>query len=87
MSTPVLIACIVAGVLIFLLSVLFLRPLKGLLKLFLHSVLGGAGLYILNTLLAFFNLSVGINIASATIAGILGFPGVIFIVLTKLLYP
>lgn len=86
MSTPVLVACIVACAVLFFLACIFLKPVKGLLKLILHSVLGWTGLYIFNSLFAFANLSIGINIASATIAGVLGLPGLILMILLKLIY-
>lgn len=86
MSTPVLIACGIACIVVFFLACAFLKPVKGLFKLILNSALGWAGLYIFNTLFAFANLSIGINLASASIVGILGLPGLILMILVKLIY-
>jgi len=86
MSTPVLIACIVACVVLLFLSTMFLKPIKKLVVLLLHSVFGWAGLYILNLVFSFVPFSIGINIASATIAGVLGIPGVLLMALVKWIY-
>lgn len=86
MSIPVLIACAAALVAIIVLSILFIHPMKSLFFLILHSVIGWAGLYILNRLLFFTSFSIGINIASASIAGILGVPGVLMMTIVKYVY-
>lgn len=86
MSTPVLIACIVACVVLLFLSAIFLKPIKKLVVLLFHSAFGWAGLYILNLAFAFVPFSIGINIASATIAGVLGIPGVLLMALLKWIY-
>lgn len=83
MNSPTFLALFIVCVLIFFLFALVFRPIRGVLKLFLHSATGWVGLYILNYIFAFANFSIGINIASATIFGILGVPGLILMVLTK----
>ena len=84
MSTSVLIGLTVAFALICILSVVFFKQLKGIFVLMLHTCLGWAGLYIFN--LIFSGVAIGINIASATVVGILGIPGLILMVILKLLY-
>ncbi len=86
MSTPIVISLIVALGVAVLLSVIFIKPLKGLLFLLVHSAAGWAGLYIFNKLFAFASFSIGINIASASIAGILGLPGVALLAILKLIF-
>lgn len=86
MTTPVLIACAFAALLIIFLCALFIKPVKGLLILILNSALGWAGLYIFNKIFAFASFSIGINIASASITGVLGIPGLILLCLTKIIY-
>ena len=83
MNTPTVFAlCLVCAVIFFLFALIF-KPIRGVLKLFLHSAAGWVGLYIFNYVFAFANLTIGINIASATIVGILGVPGLILMVLAK----
>lgn len=86
MSTLVWIAYIAAGIVAVLLFALFKKPVFTVLKLLLHSAFGWAGLYIFNKIFAAFSFSIGINIASATIAGVLGLPGVLMMVIVKLIY-
>ena len=86
MSTPVLIACIVTAAVALFLAVAFIKPVKGLFLLILNSAAGWAGLYIFNKLFAFCSFAIGINIASASIAGILGLPGVALMAILKLIY-
>ncbi len=86
MSTLTMIACAAACVVLFIFACLFIKPLKQLFLLILHSVLGWAGLYILNNLFAFTGFSIGLNLASASIAGVLGGPGLVLLILTKLIY-
>lgn len=63
-----------------LLAITFiLKPLKKLAKLAINSILGLVILFITNFLLSPLNLSVGVNLLSAIIIGILGLPGIIFL--------
>ncbi len=86
MNTPVLIACGTAVAIAVLLSIFFFKPVKALLGLLLHTAIGWAGLYIFNRIFAFCAFSIGINIASSSIAGILGLPGVALMAIVKLIY-
>ena len=83
MSTPMF---IVSGIILFTmccLLIVFLKPVRSLLKLFLHTALGWAGLYIWNICVPY---TFGINIASATIVGILGVPGVLLLAIVKWMF-
>lgn len=86
MSTPVFIACCVTAAIALFLAVSFIKPVKGLFLLILNSAVGWAGLYIFNKLFAFCSFAIGMNIASASVAGILGLPGVALMAVVKLLY-
>lgn len=86
MTTPVIIACSFAGLLLIFLGAVFIKPLKSILGLLLSSALGWAGLYIFNKIFALISFSIGINIASASITGILGLPGLILLCITKIIY-
>ena len=84
MSTGILIAVTILFALLCILSVLFFRQLKGIFVLLLHTAIGWAGLYIFNLILPTF--AIGVNIASASVAGVLGLPGLILLIVLKLIY-
>ncbi len=86
MSTPVLLSCIAAGIVLLIVLAIFIKPVKTLFSLVMHSAVGWAALYIFNKIFAFSAFFIGINIASATIAGILGLPGILLLALVKLIY-
>ena len=86
MSGPVMIAVAMLFAVIVVLSILFFKQLKGIFALFLNTVAGWAGLYIFNTIFAATGFAVGINIASASVAGILGVPGLILMIILKFIY-
>ena len=86
MNTPILIAIIAAAIGIILFSAMFFKFVKAVFRLLFTSVAGWAGLYIFNRIFAFCAFSIGINIASASIAGILGLPGVALMAIVKLIY-
>jgi inhibitor of the pro-sigma K processing machinery len=63
----------------------FSWPLKMLLKLLVNGVLGVVLLLIFNLVGKNFGVTIGINAVTALIAGFCGIPGVIFLVLFKLI--
>lgn len=76
-------AYVLAGILILVLCRIFFRPLKTALWLGFNSLLGGLGLYIFNWIFAPTGFFIGINIVTAAIAGLLGLPGVLLLILVK----
>ena len=86
MNVPIFVSvgilCLVALVLI---SLCF-KQLRGVFALFFNTFLGWAGLYIFNLIFAASGFAIGINIASASIVGILGVPGLILLIILKLIY-
>lgn len=86
MTTSVTVALFLCILLVLVLIVLFFNQLKGVLLLILNTVFGWAGLYIFNLLFSFVGFSIGINIASASIAGVLGIPGVLLMAVLKFIY-
>lgn len=83
MSTPILAITAVLALLMFFFLAVLLKPVRSLFLLLLRSAIGWAWLYISNMVLALIHIPIGINIASASIVGILGVPGWILLVLTK----
>jgi len=85
----IIIALAMIAVLVFALVLLFKllkRPIKIIFKLLLNTLLGFVILIIFNFLGGFVDFSLDINFISAAVTGILGLPGVILLVLLKLLF-
>lgn len=75
-----------AGImLIFMVSWIFVKPLKFLGRLLLNSILGALLLIIFNYFGQFTGVNIGVNEVTALSIGILGIPGFIAILLLKLL--
>jgi inhibitor of the pro-sigma K processing machinery len=76
----------------FLLAIVFLLiivkvftwPIKLFFKLLANAVLGVILLLVVNFIGGYFNFFIGINWATALIAGCFGVPGVVFLVVFKL---
>lgn len=63
---------------------LILKLFKWPLKILLNGIFGVIILYIVNLIGAYFSFHIGINIVTALIAGTLGIPGVIVLIIFKL---
>ena len=72
-------------IVLFIVGKVFYLPLKHIFKLLLNSVLGGFLIYIVNVVGSYFGFHIGLNFGTAIFAGILGVPGVVALVLVKLL--
>lgn len=70
-------------VIIFILCRIFAKPLRWLLKLMLNGIIGGLILAAVNFVGGFAGVSIIINPFSALLAGLLGVPGVILVVLLQ----
>ena len=75
-------ACLIV---IFIIGKIFYLPLKHIFKLLINSILGGVLIYIVNIVGASFNFNVGLNFGTAIFTGLLGIPGVVVLVLVKVL--
>ena len=62
-----------------------LFTIKTYIKLLINSILGGVLIYIVNIVGASFNFHVGLNFGTAIFTGLLGIPGVVVLVLVKVL--
>ena len=75
-------AVVVVGILLLLLAVrLFLKPLKLLLRLGMNSIAGIAVLLCFHFLQTWTGVSVGINLFSVLLTGLLGLPGAVLLLL------
>jgi inhibitor of the pro-sigma K processing machinery len=59
------------------------KPIKWALKLLLHAAAGFVGLVIFDLLGSYVGLSLGLNWLNSLIAGVLGIPGVVLMLLVK----
>jgi len=87
MNTAIWIILIVAGLcgVVILLRV-FSAPLRLAVKLACNTLLGFAELIVLDFLGSWVGFSLGINLMNAIIAGVLGIPGVLLLILTRWLF-
>lgn len=69
---------------LYILVKVFSWPIKILFKLIINALLGALLLIIVNFIGQYFNFYIGINGITALIAGFLGIPGVIFLIIFKL---
>lgn len=86
MNTPLLISLFILALVGCLIFVLFFRQLREILMLFLNTAVGWAVLYIFNIVFSGVGISIGVNIASASIVGVLGLPGLILMIILNALY-
>ena len=70
---------------IFIIGKIFIVPIKKVLKLLLNSIFGGIIIYIVNIIGENFNFHIGLNIINSIIIGLLGLPGVVCLIIIKLL--
>jgi len=74
-----------AGImLVFMVSWIFVKPLKFLGKMVLNSILGAVFLIIFNYFGQYFGLHIAVNEITALILGILGIPGFVAILIIKI---
>ena len=71
---------------LFIFGRLFIVPIKTILKLVINSVLGGLIIFIVNLLGSVCGFHIGLNFITSIFVGILGIPGVIAIIIIKLLF-
>jgi len=81
----VIIAYALGLILLYIIGWLLLVPLKMILKFIYNGIIGGIMLWVLNLVGGVFGVTVTINPITALIAGFLGIPGVILILLLQYL--
>ena len=72
-------------IVLFIVGKVFYLPLKHIIKLLLNSVLGGFLIYIINVVGSSYGFHIGLNVWTAVFTGILGVPGVVVLVLIRLM--
>lgn len=79
----VVLAYIFGIILIYLIGRMFFMPIKLVLRLIYNGLIGGAMLWVVNFIGAYIGFSIAINPITALVAGFLGMPGVIILILFK----
>ena len=74
----ILIVCVISGI--------FLKPIKFVLKLVLNSIIALVFMALINLIGSGAGIHIGLNPVTAVIAGALGIPGVILILLLQIFY-
>ncbi len=81
---PVILAYIFGIILIYLVGRIFLMPIKLVFRLIYNALIGGAMLWVVNFVGGHIGFTIGINPVTALVAGFLGLPGVILLILFKI---
>jgi inhibitor of the pro-sigma K processing machinery len=79
----VIIAYAFGLILLYIIGWLLLVPLKIILKFIYNGIIGGIMLWVLNIVGGIFGITVTVNPITALIAGFLGIPGIILILLLQ----
>lgn len=72
-------------ILVVIVAMILVVPFKLLIKLLMNAIIGGVFLFLFNIVGSIFNLSLEINPLNAIIVGFLGVPGVILLLVLKLI--
>lgn len=85
MDLNIIIVYLACFIVLFIIGKVFYLPLKHIIKLVLNSFLGGFLIYIVNIIGTSFEFHIGLNFWTALFTGMLGVPGVVLLVLIKIL--
>ena len=72
-------------IIIFLIGKFFIVPIKKLIKLCVNSAIGAVLIYVINMVGVNYNFHIGLNLWTILCTGFLGIPGVILILLIKII--
>ncbi len=70
---------------LYILVWIFIKPVKFILKLVANSTIGALSLVLFNYIGSLFGISLGVNLYSSIICGILGVPGFLMLIFSKML--
>lgn len=82
----VILAYIIGIILLFILGRLLVVPLKIVVKLVVNALLGAVAILLVNWIGGFFGFHIAFNIYTAFIVGTLGIPGLVLLVILKLIF-
>jgi inhibitor of the pro-sigma K processing machinery len=81
----IILAWIIGILIVMAFGKVLLLPLKVIGRLVLNGIIGGIAIFVINLLGAPLGFTISLNLISALIAGILGLPGIILLVIFKFL--
>lgn len=81
----IILAWIIGVLIVFAFGKAMLLPLKIIFRLVINGILGGIAIIIINLIGAPLGFTISLNLFSALVAGILGLPGIILLVILKFL--
>lgn len=81
----VILAFVLGIIILFFLGKFLLVPLKLLINLLYKVLLGGIVISVINLLGGFFHFNIALNPLTALLAGVLGLPGIITLIVIKFL--
>ncbi|NLX63919.1 MAG: pro-sigmaK processing inhibitor BofA [Clostridiaceae bacterium] len=81
----IILAWIIGVLIVFAFGKVMLLPLKIIFRLVINGILGGLAIVIINLIGSPFGFTISLNLISALVAGILGLPGIILLVILKFL--
>ncbi|MBQ2937439.1 MAG: pro-sigmaK processing inhibitor BofA family protein [Clostridia bacterium] len=70
---------------LFIFGRVFIVPIKKVLKLVVNSVLGGITIFLINLIGGTFGFHIGLNVFTSILVGLLGLPGVVCLIIIRLL--
>lgn len=83
---PAPLAMLILGfVLLYILVWIFIKPVKLILKLATNSAIGALCLVAFNYVGSLFGITLGVNLYSSVLCGILGVPGFLMLLCSKML--
>lgn len=85
LQAEVILAFIAGLALLYLVGWLLLVPFKVLWKFLFNGIIGGIMLFVINMVGGIFGVTVSINLLTALIAGFLGVPGVVLLLVLQLI--
>lgn len=83
MSIGTVLAFIFGLFLLYLIGILLVIPIKIIMKLVVNGIIGGILLLLVNLVGGFLGLTIAINPLTAIIAGFLGIPGIILLLILQ----
>lgn len=85
MEIATLLAFVFALALVYLVGRLLAMPVKVIGRLLINGVIGGIILFVINMVGSLIGFNIAVNAFTALIAGTLGIPGVVLLVLLRLI--
>ena len=70
---------------LFIFGRVFIVPIKKVLKLVVNSILGGITIFLINLIGGMFGFHIGLNVFTSILVGVLGLPGVVCLIIIRLL--